>query len=162
MSAPLNLNDINAFIIISQQGSFTKAAQVIGCSRSQLSKQLNNLEKDLGVCLISRSTRQQQLTESGQVFFDQCLSALQNIEQAMLTTVEGNNRLQGRININSVGGVIGEEIISVLVNDFYNYILILKSILISVALALILLSNSLIWYLEWGNCLIQGLLPESY
>lgn len=118
MTASLNLNDINAFVIISQQGSFTKAAQTIGCSRSQLSRQLNKLEKDLGVCLISRSTRQQQLTESGQLFFEQCLNALQNIEQAMLTTVEGNKRLQGNININSVGGIIGEEIISILVTKF--------------------------------------------
>lgn len=118
MTTSLNLNNINAFIIISQQGSFTKAAQVIGCSRSQLSKQLNNLEKGLGVCLISRSTRTQQLTKAGQAFFEQCLAALQNIELAMLTTVEGNERLQGSININSVGGIIGEEIISVLVNDF--------------------------------------------
>jgi len=114
----MNLNDINAFVIISQQGSFTKAAQVLGCSRSQLSRQLNKLEKDLGVSLIARSTRQQQLTESGLLFFEQCLSALQNIEQAMLTTVEGNKRLQGNININSVGGIIGEEIISVLINEF--------------------------------------------
>ncbi|ACA84896.1 LysR family transcriptional regulator [Shewanella woodyi] len=118
MNKDLNLADIRAFTVIAEQGSFTQAAEVLGCSRSHLSKQLLQLENLLGVSLITRTTRAQRLTEQGRFFFDSCQAALESIDQAVAVTVDNAQRLQGHININCVGGIIGEEIVTALVNDF--------------------------------------------
>ena len=112
------LDDLKAFTIIAQQGSFTKAAEVMACSRSHLSKQLNQLEAQLGVSLITRTTRAQRLTQHGQLLFQQCQQAFNTLEQAMDMTIEQSHQLQGQININCVGGYLGEDTIAKLIGDF--------------------------------------------
>ncbi|WP_076538893.1 LysR family transcriptional regulator [Shewanella sp. UCD-KL21] len=118
MNLEINLIDIRAFVVIAEQGNFTQAAQVLGCSRSHLSKQLLNLEKFLGVSLIIRTTRTQRLTEQGQQLLLQCQQALAQIDQVVAMTLDSAETLQGNIHINCVGGVIGEDILVALVNDF--------------------------------------------
>ncbi|WP_028765576.1 LysR family transcriptional regulator [Shewanella fidelis] len=118
MYQDLNLADVRAFIVIAEKGSFTIAAEKLGCSRSHLSKQLTQLERYLGVTLITRTTRAQRLTEQGKFFFERCQHALDVMEQAVAKTVDDAHNLQGKININCVGGYIGEEIVNQLVNDF--------------------------------------------
>ncbi|UJF18604.1 LysR family transcriptional regulator [Vibrio sp. SS-MA-C1-2] len=118
MKHNVTLNDISLFITIVEEGSFTKAAAILNCSRSLLSKQLNQLEANLGVSLLSRTTRAQRLTSAGKEFYTQCKGSLQTIDHAILNTINSGNAMQGSININSVGGYIGEEIITTLVNDF--------------------------------------------
>ncbi|MCL1068602.1 LysR family transcriptional regulator [Shewanella olleyana] len=118
MNTEINLVDIRAFVVIAEQRNFTLAAEVLGGSRSHLSKQLLSLETFLGVSLIIRTTRTQRLTEQGESFLLQCQQALQQIDLAVATTVESAEQLKGNIYINCVGGVIGEEIVVQLVNDF--------------------------------------------
>ncbi|WP_282167642.1 LysR family transcriptional regulator [Shewanella japonica] len=118
MNTEINLVDIRAFVVIAEQGNFTQAAEVLGCSRSHLSKQLLSLETFLGVSLIIRTTRTQRLTDQGELFLQQCQLALHQIEQAVATTVDSAEKLSGNIYINCVGGFLGEDIIVPLVNDF--------------------------------------------
>lgn len=118
MYQDLNLADVRAFTVIAEKGSFTVAAEKLGCSRSHLSKQLTQLERYLGVTLITRTTRAQRLTEQGRFFYERCQHALDVMEQAVAKTVDDAHNLQGKININCVGGYIGEEIVNQLVNDF--------------------------------------------
>lgn len=112
------LDDLKAFTEIAKQGSFTKAAEAMNCSRSHLSKQLNQLESVLGVRLIIRTTRAQRLTEQGERLFNQCQIAFNSLESAVEKTIELSEQLQGNININCVGGFLGEEVIASLVAEF--------------------------------------------
>lgn len=118
MEKKINLLDIKAFVLIAEKASFTKAAEILDCSRSHLSKQLTQLEANLGVKLIARTTRAQRLTEQGKLFFERCKRSLNDITEAVAITVDNAHKLQGHININSVGGIIGEEIICNIINDF--------------------------------------------
>lgn len=52
-----NLDDLKAFIVVAQTGSFTKAAGQLGVSQSALSYTLKMLEQRLGVKLLNRTTR---------------------------------------------------------------------------------------------------------
>jgi len=112
------LDDLKAFVIIAKHGSFTKAAEILGCSRSHLSKQLNLLETQLGVSLITRTTRAQRLTEQGQLLFNQCQLAFNTLDTAVQMTMEQAHQLKGNININCVGGYLGEDIIAKLIARF--------------------------------------------
>ena len=112
------LSDIKAFVVLAQAGSFTKAAAKLLVSRSYISKQLSQLEADLGVTLLNRTTRTQHLTPQGEAFYQRCHNALSGIESAIERAIDSGDTLAGRITINSVGGYIGEEIIAPLVHDF--------------------------------------------
>lgn len=112
MNNNVSLPDIRAFVTIAEQGSFTKAAEILASSRAHLSRQLNQLESQLGVQLIIRTTRAQRLTNSGRLFFAQCQASLQSIDQAVLTVQDDTRQLQGKITINCVGGIIGEDILT--------------------------------------------------
>jgi len=118
MQTNSSLADIRAFVTIAEHGSFTKAAEVLQSSRAHLSRQLAQLENQLGVQLIIRTTRTQRLTAIGEQFFQQCLSSLQTIDQAILTAKEDTQILQGDIRINCVGGIIGEDIVANIIGEF--------------------------------------------
>jgi len=77
-----NLSDVYVFKKIASTLSFTKAARQIGVSRSAVSKQLSRLEKDLGVTLVSRTTRSVSLTEAGRTFHARTSDVDTTIERA--------------------------------------------------------------------------------
>lgn len=117
MQAP-SLADIRAFVYITEQGSFTKAAQQLNTSRAQLSRQLIQLEQQLGTQLLIRTTRAQRLTATGELFYNQCKHALAGIQDAIQIAQQDSQQLQGDIAINCVGGVIGEELIANSLSQF--------------------------------------------
>lgn len=118
MKQKINHADINAFLTLVESGSFTLAAEALQCSRSHVSKQLAQLERQLTTSLLVRTTRSQQLTAAGEAFYQQCKQAFQSIDQAIEQAMESNTSLSGTIKINCVGGFIGESVIGPLVTDF--------------------------------------------
>ena len=113
-----SLSDIKTFVALAEAGSFTRAGEKLRCSRSHISKQLAQLEDDLGVTLMVRTTRTQHLTPQGEAFYERCKTSLNGIAHAIDRVIESADSLSGAIKINSVGGYIGEEIIGPLVSDF--------------------------------------------
>ncbi|MBO3276382.1 LysR family transcriptional regulator [Pseudomonas schmalbachii] len=60
-----DLEDLSAFAVLLDSGSFTRAAERLGCSKGQLSKRISSLEQELGVTLLHRTTRRLSLTAAG-------------------------------------------------------------------------------------------------
>ncbi|MGF1758050.1 LysR substrate-binding domain-containing protein [Photobacterium sagamiensis] len=116
----VNLADIRSFVLIAQQGNFTKAAEVLSVSRSHVSRQISALEKQMGVTLLIRTTRTLRLTEAGKLFYQQCETALGQIDQALITAVDDTEEVRGKIRLNCVGGYLGEEVVSPMVCEFMN------------------------------------------
>ncbi|MCL9782516.1 LysR family transcriptional regulator [Vibrio sp. S4M6] len=114
----VNLADIRTFVLIAQLGNFTKAAEALAVSRSHVSRQVSQLESQVGATLLIRTTRTLKLTEAGRQFFKQCELALNQINQAILATVDDVNEVRGHIKINSVGGYLGEELIAQIALEF--------------------------------------------
>lgn len=61
-----NFNDLQAFVIVAREGSFTRAAAQLGVSQSALSHTMRALEARLGVRLLTRTTRSVSPTEAGE------------------------------------------------------------------------------------------------
>jgi DNA-binding transcriptional LysR family regulator len=118
MKKEVSLSDIKTFVVLAEQGSFTKAGEKLMCSRSHISKQLAQLESSLGVSLLTRTTRTQHLTPQGETFYERCKNSLNGISHAIDRVLESADSLSGKIKINCVGGYIAENIISSLVSDF--------------------------------------------
>ncbi len=118
MKKEVSLSGIKTFVVLAEQGSFTKAGEKLMCSRSHISKQLAQLESSLGVSLLTRTTRTQHLTHQGERFYERCKNSLSGISNAIDQVLESADALSGNIKINCVGGHIAENIISSLVSDF--------------------------------------------
>ncbi len=114
----VNLADIRSFVLIAQLGNFTKAAEALGVSRSHVSRQISQLESQIKVTLLLRTTRTIKLTEAGKLFYQQCEKALSEIDHALLMAINDVEKIQGEIRINSVGGYLGEELIAQIMCDF--------------------------------------------
>ena len=61
-----NLSDLVSFFAVAREGSFTKAAARLGVSQSALSHTIRTLEENLGVRLLTRTTRSVAPTEAGE------------------------------------------------------------------------------------------------
>src|ERR1700761_1264237 len=61
-----NLKDLAAFIAVAEARSFTQAAAKLGVSQSALSQTIRGLEAQLGVRLLTRTTRSVAATEAGE------------------------------------------------------------------------------------------------
>ena len=56
---------VQAFLTVSRLSSFSAAARELGVSRSAVSQSVRQLEEQLGVLLLTRTTRSLSLTEAG-------------------------------------------------------------------------------------------------
>ncbi|RWN29031.1 MAG: LysR family transcriptional regulator [Mesorhizobium sp.] len=61
-----NLNELTAFLAVTREESFTRAAAKLGVSQSALSHTVRALEERLGVRLLTRTTRSVSPTEAGE------------------------------------------------------------------------------------------------
>lgn len=61
-----NLNDLLAFVTVAREGSFTRAAAVLGITQSALSQTVKALEARLDIRLLTRTTRSVSLTAAGE------------------------------------------------------------------------------------------------
>ena len=63
-----NWEGLDEFVAVAECGQFTAAAERLGLSSSQISRQVARLEERLQTRLFYRSTRKVSLTEAGQTF----------------------------------------------------------------------------------------------
>ncbi|UHL62918.1 LysR family transcriptional regulator [Paralcaligenes sp. KSB-10] len=79
-----DLQELQAFVAVSEKLSFRAAAEDLHLSAPALSRRIEKLESILGVKLFERSTRHVVLTNVGRTFLDHSRSALDELEGAML------------------------------------------------------------------------------
>ena len=89
------------FNALTNQRSFTKAAQLLDISRTQVSKQVQQLEQRLGVQLVQRTTRSFSLTEAGEKFAAHCASIVAEINEAESELIQTSDSMQGILRVGS-------------------------------------------------------------
>lgn len=79
-----DLQELQAFVAVSEKLSFRAAAEELHISAPALSRRIEKLESLLGVKLFQRSTRHVELTNVGRIFLEHSRNALDELEGAML------------------------------------------------------------------------------
>ena len=94
-----NLNDLRAFSLVAQLGSFTKAAAELGVSQSALSHSIKLLEDRLGVKLLHRTTRNVSATELGERLQTRIAPFLSGLDDELEALSQARGQLKGRLRI---------------------------------------------------------------
>lgn len=82
----MDLRSLRYFATIAQEGSFQRASMQLHIAQPALSRQIRNLEEDLGVSLFARSTTGVKLTPAGQVLLAEVKELLARVELATSKT----------------------------------------------------------------------------
>jgi DNA-binding transcriptional LysR family regulator len=93
------LNDLQAFVVVARERSFTRAAAQLGLSRSALSHAMLALEARLGVRLLTRTTRSVSTTDAGARLLGMVAPRLQEIEQEMSSLRASRDKPAGTVRI---------------------------------------------------------------
>lgn len=96
-----NLNDLQAFVVVARERSFTKAAAQLGLSRSGLSHAMLALEARLGVRLLTRTTRSVSPTDAGTRLLATIAPHLQEIEAGLGALSAMRDRPAGAVRISA-------------------------------------------------------------
>jgi DNA-binding transcriptional LysR family regulator len=72
---------MQSFVEVIKLGSLSEAAKLLGLSRALVSRHVTDLEKHLGVRLLTRTTRRITLTEAGAAHFNFCQRVIQETEE---------------------------------------------------------------------------------
>jgi DNA-binding transcriptional LysR family regulator len=105
----MDLNLVTAFVRVVEQQSFTSAAKALGLPKSSVSRRVTELEEELGVQLLHRTTRKLALTEAGRSYFEQAERALTELQAAaesatgMDTEARGIVRVTAPVDIGVMG-----------------------------------------------------------
>ena len=100
MSIPQErLSGITVFVQVVEAGSFAEAAARMNVTRSAVSKTIGRLEQRLKVRLFQRTTRSLSLTEVGQIYYERCLRALMELDQAEAALDKGQREPSGRLRV---------------------------------------------------------------
>jgi len=91
--------EMQTFIRIVDAGSITKAAEQMNTAKSAISRRLTDLEKRLGVSLVTRTTRVQVLTNSGKSYYEQCLRLIEDLAEVESKIRNEHCALRGKIRI---------------------------------------------------------------
>lgn len=94
-----NLNDLLAFVTVAREGSFTRAAAVLGVTQSALSQAISGLEARLRIRLLTRTTRSVSPTAAGERLAQAIGHRLDEIETELDALTELRDKPAGTVRI---------------------------------------------------------------
>jgi LysR family transcriptional regulator, benzoate and cis,cis-muconate-responsive activator of ben and cat genes len=77
----LELRQLRYFVAVARERNFTRAAEALGIAQPPLSRQIQQLEDELGVTLIERGSRPVRLTDGGRLLYEQAVQVLERVER---------------------------------------------------------------------------------
>lgn len=94
--------DLAAFVVVAEEGSFTKAARRLGIAQSGLSQIVRRTEERLGMRLLSRTTRSVAPTEAGERLLATLGPMLHDLDAAVASLGDLRDRPSGTIRVTTV------------------------------------------------------------
>lgn len=95
----MELRTLEYFMAIQREGNMLKAAKAIHLTQPTLSRQIKDLENELGITLIERSGRNTKLTEEGELFSERVENILELVNRAKKEVLLNSDDIKGEINI---------------------------------------------------------------
>jgi DNA-binding transcriptional LysR family regulator len=101
----MELRHLRYFVAVADELNFRRAAERLHVTRPALSKQIKDLETQMGVRLLDRDTVRASLTDAGSVFLAEARAILADVERAVGLAREAQDGRRGQLRIGSVGQI---------------------------------------------------------
>ena len=98
----MELRHIRYFLAVASEMNFTRAAQKLCIAQPPLSRQIQELEEELGVKLFERRPHALRLTEEGMIFKEYATQVINLVNKSTEDIRERNHGLQGTLYLASV------------------------------------------------------------
>ncbi|WP_299790012.1 LysR family transcriptional regulator [uncultured Shewanella sp.] len=95
----MDLNRVQMFAQVVEQGSFTGAAKALGLTKATVSRKIAELEADAGVQLLFRTTRSLKLTEAGSAYYNRVQHILIDLKNAEDQLSASQQQIKGKLKI---------------------------------------------------------------
>lgn len=112
--------DLNAALVlvrVVQAGSFRSAARVLGMPKTTVSRKVAELEEQLGVQLLLRTTRTLALTDAGAAFVEEAEAAITRLDAAEAAVKERQREPRGKLRVTTTVP-LGELFLATIVFEF--------------------------------------------
>lgn len=116
-AAQPSLDDLAIFLAVTEAGGFRTAARRLGLSPSTVSETITRLEAQLGVPLLTRSTRSVMPTQAGRSLAERIAPLLSETRLALDDAVSSQQEVRGRLKLN-VPGAVMVDILPPLIDRF--------------------------------------------
>lgn len=110
----MELRHLRYFLAVAEELNFTKAADKLFISQPPLSRQIKQLENELGAKLFERNNRKVTLTEAGKYFRKEATAHLQKLEAISLKTRKIAENVSGEYRIGYISSTFSETIAKLL------------------------------------------------
>ena len=81
----MELRHLRYFVAVAETENVSRAAVKLHVSQPALSKQIRDLESEIGFCLLERTAKSVRLTEAGRAFLEEARAILKHAGHAVLT-----------------------------------------------------------------------------
>ncbi|GAA0777047.1 LysR family transcriptional regulator [Roseibium denhamense] len=108
---------MRCFIQVVGSNGFSAAAREMGRSKALVSKYVGELEDELGVRLLNRTTRQVSLTEVGEAYYKEAAEILQRIDDLQASVQSSHQQVRGRLRV-SAPRSLGDDILNPAMMEF--------------------------------------------
>lgn len=115
----IQLGSIELFCRAAEANSFSKAAETLGLTPASVSRSIKRLEERLGVRLFARTTRSVRLTAEGELYWQECRQALEQIAAAE-RAITGSQKVPSGLLRISAGTLYANYRLLPLLGDFTN------------------------------------------
>lgn len=112
MAHNIKYRQLKAFCILAESGSFKHAADSLAVTQPSMSIMIRELENDLGVTLINRSTRTTELTEAGRDFYQQIKGSLGQLEKAYAYANAAGKAEHGQLRVATLTSLAADVVTS--------------------------------------------------
>ncbi len=101
----MDLNDAFFFVQVVEKGGFSAASRALNVPKSRLSRRVKQLEDDLGVRLLQRTSRLVTTTEVGEEYYRHAQDALSRFEAAETAIRRRTNSIEGVVTVSCSVGI---------------------------------------------------------
>lgn len=95
----MELRHLRYFVVVAEEGHFTRAAERLGMQQPPLSQQIRALEQELGFDLFRRHPKGAMLTAGGEAFLVEARAILDNVDAAVVRAARASSGSVGRLSV---------------------------------------------------------------
>ncbi len=106
----MELRHLRYFLTVAEELNFTKAAEKLFISQPPLSRQIKELENEIGAKLFDRNNKKVTLTEAGKYFKHEIVHHLQELESILLNTKKISENVSGEYRIGYISSTFSDTV----------------------------------------------------